>query len=413
MSGRGRLLSNKDTNERMSEHENEPEWAVRISESLANLTHTVNDLTHTVNENHATSQANHANLTHTVNENHANLTHTVNGNHAFVKQTAFPLGTSGLNLAPECLENSPLAAFTWIGYPHAKTPMIVGSAHCAIPLHVLSLQHNNYSDPNFVFVELPQPILKRNVLHIFLLDPYATPYTPGFVNPLPVKNDLIAIDVQHKLDSRVKVPSYDSSVVPAGVYQTYKECHVVGQSQNSYVNSKGGLLTLDTNADGTGTMSFVLDVGQPGQSGTSLFVQNTAGTRTGFKAVAIFHGVLPKTNQYATPQGVAAILPPFERLTSLRVSDVFQGVDSPSLTLHLADNGICTVTSAASTHGFASVKLMDANSSIKYGVFVRTTKNIPYAGYKDWAVMPGSGTPAPLSFGRKRSFDETDWSEEL
>jgi hypothetical protein len=286
--------------------------------------------------------------------------------------------------------------------------MILGSVHSAMPFHVTSLQYGNGHEHNVIFLEIPQNILQKTVEQIFLLDPY----TPEFANPLPVENDLIAIEVKTKLDRHVAIPSYNPENVPAGVHECFTECHVVGQSQISYVNSKGGLLTLNTNVDGTGTMSFFPDVGPPGQSGTLLHVKNYAatGNRTDYKPVAIFHGIVTETNQHATPQGVAAILPPFERMTSLPVCDVFghvcEGVDSPSLILNLADNLTCSVTSATSTHGFAAVKLTDG-SSIKYGVLLKATQNIRYAGYKDWAVNAGSGTAAPLSFGRKRSFDET------
>jgi hypothetical protein len=423
MSGRGQPFSNKDTNGSMSEYENEtPPWARQIIRNAdanqksndasfaaladsnaardasfaaladSNAAHDAS-FARTMNENQRSIHASFAALARTMNENFTNLTRILNESHTFVKQAAFPLGTNGLDLVPECFEHSSQAPFTWASYPSKERSMILGSAHCAIPIHVLSLQDGNQWDDNLLFVEIPPSITEKTVERIHLLDPY----NPEFANPLPVQYDLIAIEVQTKLDHRVAIPSYDPAFVQAGVvYQAYKECRVVGQSQNSYMNSKGGFLTLNTNEDGTGTMTFVLDVGAPGQSGTLLYAQNTA-AGTEFKPVAIFHSLAPKTNQYANPQAVAAILPPFERLTSLPVCDVFDGIDnSSSLTLHLSDNGTCSVTSAALTHGFAAVKLTDSSSSTKYGVFVRTEQNIPYAGYKDWALKAGSGTPAPL-----------------
>jgi hypothetical protein len=274
---------------------------------------------------------------------------------------------------------------------------------------VISLQYQDRHIYDVIFVEIPQSILQKTVQRIYLLDPY----TPEFTNPLPVEKDLIAIEVESKPD--FPIPSFDPNIVPAGERRVFTECHVVGQSRGSYVNSKGGLVSLVTNHDRTGKMSFNLDVGEPGQSGTLLFVQgpdHTTGNRTDYKPLGIFHGMGAKSNKFASTQGVAAILPPFPRLTPLPVSNIFSSetfssIESPSVTAHLADNGRCSVTCAASTHGVVSVKLTDDNKSSKYGVFMETKHNISYAGTKDWAVNGGSGTAAPLSFGRKRSFDET------
>jgi ABC-type transporter Mla subunit MlaD len=119
-----------------------------LQDAVANLRVGQGNLTRTVNENHANLQVGQANLQNgqanlqngqanlqnglqvgqanlqvgqaNLQNGLATLTRNVDENHKFVKQTAFPLGTNGLNLAPGCPEHSPQAAYTWGGLSYTR-----------------------------------------------------------------------------------------------------------------------------------------------------------------------------------------------------------------------------------------------------------------------------------------------------
>ena len=141
------------------------------------------------------------------------------------------------------------------------------------------------------------------------------PYEEDFRTPLPAWKDLIVISVSKDPPSDREVPSFVNDV--AGTNHYSRVASVVGRTRDGCVsNHRSGTVNISTNVDGTGTITFVLENGKPGDSGTVLHVSNRDGR---FLPVGVFRGVLPKPNPLSHPRGQGAIIPPMSALTKLDV----------------------------------------------------------------------------------------------
>ncbi|CAB9517007.1 expressed unknown protein [Seminavis robusta] len=268
------------------------------------------------------------------------------------------------------------ATYTWFDY--GGTCCIVCAAHCAIPIATTG---------NCMFIELPQAITMLGVEGIYLVDPY----NPDFKNPLPVHKDLIVIKVKSPPPSGRTLPQF-TKVTQEKAKQP-RRTRIVGRGLGSVVSSRDGTLVSTSNVESGGHLRFLLDQGEPGDSGTLLLVKDELG---GFHARAIFCGIQAGLTPQHSRRGQATILPPLDCLTWLPV-DPFQmnatgtvnvtcGVKADA-TIYLKNLNCSAIAKVA--FGLNAVDLKDSNGTVKHGVFVSVAQQINYVGAADHYAMNG------------------------
>jgi hypothetical protein len=283
--------------------------------------------------------------------------------------------------------------FTWVCEGQSNPPRIFGAVHCALSLctHSLEIQQDNsyayQTLQGLTFVELPKSILDKCVLELGLL----APFDGSFKNPLPPERDVIAIRVQET----PTFPICTYVAPPANIVEYDSECtSVAGRSHGSIVSSKHGLVSVRPGAlPYTGFATFMLDVGEPDDSGTLLHFKCDDSDNRAFAPGAVFRGLSPANSLHSTRRGIAAILPPADQFTMLGVCDVLACYPNASISCRVGTKDgdfDCTVESEVTLGGTKAVKLVSPQGGCKYGVFVHTEKPIKYTGEKEWAMMNGS-----------------------
>jgi hypothetical protein len=352
----------------------------------------------------------------------ANLTsieNLVEAMHGDVRNISYPL--DGANQIASCvidsgdhavLSTNKKCVFTWVQYPEQTKPHIVGAAHCALTIrtHWLNSEHNSFVSSDVTFLELPLSILKKGVLKAFLLA-----HDDGkFTNPLPLERDMIMIQVEED-----NPPGSVCLINPpaVGVQERTSVCTLAaGLAHGSVVSNKDGLVSVQPGAlPHTGTVSFIINVAESGDSGTLL---HTKCENQVWMPAAVFHGLIRPLHPHATRRGIAAILPPFSSFGApLDVVDVFELYPSENIRCHVStkdETFTCEVESVGladmESVGPKAVTLVSKNGNKKYGVFVRNKKPIEYIGEKEFAMMNGSMMHDPSIDRNKRSF--SDYSEE-
>lgn len=279
--------------------------------------------------------------------------------------------------------SSKQATYTWFNY--SGMACIVGAAHCALTVAT--------TNDGVMFVELPREITDLGVLSIYLMDPYAKDFT----NPLPTHKDIIVIMVKADPPHGKNLPQF-TKVTPEK-YKEQRRSQVVGRALGSIVSSRDGIFVSESNVHSGGVIQFLLDVGEPGDSGTLLLIMDGMGN---FHARAIFCGIQPCLTSQHSRRGQAAILPPFGHLTELKVVETqtiptggsvdvkcFTGAPKVTAVTPCINDALCHVFPKPE-FGQNAVELKDMrNNAAKHGVFVRTDHPINYIGAADSYRMSG------------------------
>jgi hypothetical protein len=396
----------KDKSKDMMNENAPPNDDVRLTmllDSMLTLTNKVDMLTNTVEQNQASIQT----LTKTVKQNQ--LTNLSNATRHegisadisfYLLQTLFPLSHFARNKGcvidsrdDTVLTTIKNGVYTSISVVGDEKRYIAGSVHCALSIRTLSLDIFHHEVGIFArfmeytFVEVPKSILAKEVVRVFLLGPTDN----SFTNPLPGERDVILIEVKEYPADFVNVTAQVEVVQLHDDYSTL----VAGLSRGSVVTNQAGLFVKKPGAlDNTGTVEFVTQIAEPGDSGTLLHTKSLDGN---WEAVAVFRGLIPPIHPQSTRRGVATLIPPVSRFAPLDAVDVFKDYgEATAILCNIGTmvNGVygsltCGVQSESGI-GPGAVKLVAPGGLCKYGVFVRNKKPIVYTGEMDWATMNGS-----------------------
>jgi hypothetical protein len=259
--------------------------------------------------------------------------------------------------------------YTWFKYSDTKPPVLIGCCHCALRYRAFL---NDYSSGQYIqFVCLPECILNMGVISVSLLN------VAGCTNPLPSELDICVIEVKN-VPRMSCGPKFESA--PSG--NGMGKCSiVVGKSIGSFVSSHGGAVSVQANNDGIGIVRFFLDVGEPGDSGTLLYVAIQMYQK--LVPVAIFSG-LASVPGLGHKHGRAAIIPPEHMLQKLNVVDASRLISCPCQVIVSGRFGelSCDLNvDIPSTNNI--VRLYDSQRRCICGVFVNTQQPINYVGDLD------------------------------
>jgi hypothetical protein len=286
------------------------------------------------------------------------------------------------------LTDNKTATWTWFKYGTRNT--IIGAAHCALPYQTISITYKEGAKPmdGFpTFVSLPESVLNLGVKAIEFLQPYE------FTNPLPVRQDVVFIHVEHLPPQGLTIPVYQEIVFQGEVY----DHRVVGRALGSYVSSLDGLLVIDPDAGG---FKFLLGRGEPGDSGCLLFCIADPGPQVPVP-IGVFRGILPRNSLHTQLRGEGTLIPPLG--TPLTQLPVCHFVDVPQD--GVAQCKICQVHLVGANNSYLradvrakgrlqGVELYDETGGTRTGVFVNSQQPIFYIGEKDMALMSGTFQPA-------------------
>jgi hypothetical protein len=131
---------------------------------------------------------------------------------------------------------------------------------------------------------------------------------------------------------------------------------------------------------------FFLDRGEPGDSGTLLFVKNeNTGT---LSPLAVFRGLSPSLGPNYHKRGEGTILPTPDALTFLPVIDAQHLQNLVTTGVDLGD-GLGKKMHFGVTPNPNGIVTVQAGTDSLSGVFVKAQNPIDYAGYADISVMRG------------------------
>lgn len=262
------------------------------------------------------------------------------------------------------------STYTWVNYNGHL--VIAGAAHCA-------LYYGTYHDDK-LFVQLPESVTKLGVTGVRLLCPYDMEYSN--IEPtksLPTKYDIIVIEVAEVPDFRQqRVPQFEKSTPNKN--QLVNRSRLIGRSLVHVVCSMDGIVSVDTDEHSIGSMRFFLGRGEPGDSGTLMFMEKDGS----FFARGIFVGVEATNPQYER-RGRAATLPDYSALEHFPVlspENVTSSLDLVDYLQHAMmpfPKGAVTVQSK----GKNAVDLVYGTYVVAHGVIVQSKQRIAYVGKKD------------------------------
>ena len=303
--------------------------------------------------------------------------------------------------------------YTWARDGSQGSPLIIGAVHCALTLFSESVTIHTVpvkTRKDLTFVELPKSILSKLVRKVGLVNPFDGKFE-NLENSLPPERDVIAIVVND-------IPSFpicSYTAPPENVSEIESLCtSVAGLSYGSMVTNKHGMVSVQPGAlPYTGTATFVLDSGEPGDSGCMLHFKrdDQENTNSTWSPGAVFRGLSPANahSPYLTRRGIATIIPPASKFDYLKVVDVLALHPNAKISCRVGTKDKefnCEVESEPTLVNTGAVKLVSPRGGCKYGVFVKNEKPIKFIGEKDWATMNGSMLLPDAPSTRKRSFDE-------
>ena len=193
--------------------------------------------------------------------------------------------------------------YTWAKY-YGNDLCLLGAAHCALPYSTL--------DSNKLFVELPAEITALGVKDIKLVKPYDGKFQnwDEFFT-LPSERDLIMIHVEASppQSNEEAIPVQKTPNKNKGSAESLTYRSIVGKPHGlSAVTSKDGIIVVETDENSVGDVTFFLDRGEPGDSGTLFYMKNSTGDGE-WEARAIFLGIEPLQGPQHGRRGRAAIPP--------------------------------------------------------------------------------------------------------
>jgi hypothetical protein len=270
------------------------------------------------------------------------------------------------------------ATYTWLNFI-ANENTVVGAAHCALGCYTFPVQFASCFS-HAIFIELPEAVLNLGVDGIYLSEPY----TSSFINPLPIEKDLVVVKVQSSPPSNKTIPT-SIKLSPAKTKES-RRSRVVGRGLGGAVSSFDGSVILETNTHSGGSVRFFLDRGEPGDSGTLLFVKNeNTGT---LSPLAVFRGLSPSLGPNYHKRGEGTILPTPDALTFLPVIDAQHLQNLVTTGVDLGD-GLGKKMHFGVTPNPNGIVTVQAGTDSLSGVFVKAQNPIDYAGYADISVMRG------------------------
>lgn len=278
------------------------------------------------------------------------------------------------------LTNERNGVFTWFQYP-GLPPAAIGAAHTALRYATVHVEPRPPDGSHLLFIALPHAVLTQSVVTVRFID------VAQMSNPLPPELDVCLVEVaSHPQGTLPYIPQFKQFPFPAaGQPLTSTTSGVVGKACGAYVSSRGGMVEVSGQPNALGRLHFLLETGEPGDSGTLLHIKMDGGEHTPH---AIFTGLSSATTARQA-RGQGCIIPPFGMFqTALNV-------------VNMANYGLRRVVLASrsgmrdfqpSVHGNV-VSLKDNSGQELTGVFVRAPRLITYTGDADIALMSSYGLP--------------------
>lgn len=197
------------------------------------------------------------------------------------------------------------STYSWINY--GGVDVIVGAAHCALSLCTDSSE--------LLFIELPEAITNLFVTHVYLLHPETFNNIDENRCGIPTQYDIVVIEVKTGFSGNKERISKYKQTTPENAQKM--ESRLFGLTPVGIVSSKNSIVYVQTTKSSEGTLSFFLDEGEPGDSGTLL---HTKGENGELEAKAIFTGVTIAESCYKR-RGLAAVLPKRGSFSEFEVID--------------------------------------------------------------------------------------------
>jgi hypothetical protein len=268
-----------------------------------------------------------------------------------------------------CSLNGKNSTWTWFDYG-SKGIVIVGAAHCAIPLVFPGKPHD-------LFINLPTSIICLGIHEVLLIDPYDY----SFKSPLPVEKDLIVIRVCTAPPLGTNVPCY-TRLTPKKKRNMW-DSKIVGRGLEHAVQSYRDAICITTDEKARGIVRFSLSLGEPGDSGTLLFALDPAELR--YHAIGVFRGTEPLAGKRVLPRGCGALLPPFDTLECLPVKPGPHPEET--LEAYCKDERVLVRV----TNPSPGISELELSNGLKFrGVFVATKQQVSYDGYSQICSLRGT-----------------------
>ena len=279
------------------------------------------------------------------------------------------------DLNGQLLTNDKNGVYTWMNFPSNPSPVAIGSAHTSLRYHTLSVLPPPQPGRFEIFVALPQAVLESGVKSVRFVD------TEQFQNPLPTCLDVCVVDLEETPKNKDGVASF--TTVPGGT-KSFTNSNVVGKSNGSFVASFGGAVVVQKHTTtGLGKVEFLLQAGDPEDSGTLLHVKDADGC---FHPIAIFSGVSRPSASHQR-RGHGCLIPEAKnfqsRLSVMNPTDVQY--------VFLASQGGAAKFRVEGKPKKAVVLKQENGSAELHGVFVTSPTPITYMGDSDIARMSNLG----------------------
>ena len=291
----------------------------------------------------------------------------------------------------DVLTNEKNGVFTWFRYPENHQTVAIGSAHTALRFQTIATQPPSPTKDglHLHFVTLPESVLALGVNKILFLD------VSQMTNPLPPELDICVVCTNTNPTVSALPELYQHSIT--GTVSSTSS-GIVGKSVGGFVSSLGGAVNISMNGN-VGRLEFLLDVGEPGDSGTLLFVKKPEGS---YHPIAVFSGLSPKTTTRQA-RGQACVIPPASTFQSaLNVVDLTQEPISDVVLGCKNSWGKFKVESGPQN----AVRLQQVGGTASFfGVFVKSPCPISYMGDTDIALMNSYGLQ-PQALGDNQGFSQ-------